>query len=77
MNKKEVAKYIGKDIKTLYNWEKNNKNLYNILEVFFQKNDEINPKVQELNEYFAKLSENEKEYYLSDMKTRVLKKEIE
>ncbi|ANE35832.1 hypothetical protein CIG11343_0795 [Campylobacter iguaniorum] len=77
MDKKEVAKYIGKDIKTLYNWEKTNKNLYKIIETFFQKNNEINPKIKELNEYFLKLSDKEQDFYISDIKTRLLKKEIE
>lgn len=77
MDKKEVAKYIKKDIKTLYNWEKTNKNLYNIIEEHFTKKSEINSKLQELQENFQKLSEKEQEYYLHDMKRRILKKEIE
>lgn len=77
MDKKEVAKFIKKDIKTLYNWEKENPNLYKIIEFYFQKDKEINPKFKELKELFSKLSELEQEYYISDMKTRILKKEIE
>ena len=55
MNKREVAEFIGKDIKTIYNWEKNNPNLYKILEFYFQKESEINPKHKELIELFDKL----------------------
>lgn len=76
MDKKEVAKFIKKDIKTLYNWEKENPNLYKIIEFYFQKDTEINPKFKELKELFLKLSELEQEYYISDMKTRILKREI-
>ena len=77
MDKKEVAKFIKKDIKTLYNWEKENPNLYKIIEFYFQKYKEINPKFKELKELFSQLSELEQEYYISDIKTRILKKEIE
>lgn len=76
MNKREVAEFIGKDIKTIYKWEKNNPNLYKILEFYFQKESEINPKHKELIELFDKLSEIEQEFYLSDIKARILKKEI-
>ena len=76
MNKREVAEFIGKDIKTIYNWEKNNPNLYKILEFYFQKESEINPTHKELIEQFDKLSEVEQEFYLSDIKARILKKEI-
>ena len=77
MNKKEVAKFINKDIKTLYNWEKENQNLYKILEYYFQQDKEINPKFKELKDLFTKLTEKEQEYYITDMKARILKKEIE
>lgn len=77
MDKKEVAKFIKKDIKTIYNWEKENPNLYKIIEFYFQKDKEINPKFKELKELFSKLSELEQEYYISDIKTRILKKEME
>ena len=76
MNKREVAEFIGKDIKTIYNWEKNNPNLYKILEFYFQKESEINPKHEELIELFDKLNEKEQDFYISDIKARILKKEI-
>ena len=76
MNKREVAKFIEKDISTIYNWKKNNPNLYKILEFYFQKENEINPKHKELIELFDKLNEIEQEFYLSDIKARILKKEI-
>ena len=76
MNKREVAKFIEKDISTIYNWKKNNPNLYKILEFYFQKESEINPTHKELIELFDKLSEMEKQFYLSDIRARILKKEI-
>lgn len=76
MNKKEVAEFIGKDIKTIYNWEKTNPNLYKILEFYFQKESEINQTHKKLIELFDKLSEIEQQFYLSDIRARILKKEI-
>lgn len=76
MDKKEVANFIGKDIKTLYNWEKTNPKLYQILEFYFDKNKEINPKMKKLKELFQELTETEQDYYISDMQTRILRKKI-
>ncbi|QPH96069.1 hypothetical protein [Campylobacter concisus] len=76
MNKREVAKFIGKDIKKLSITGKNNPNLYKILEFYFQKESEINPTHKELIELFDKLSEMEQQFYLSDIRARILKKEI-
>jgi sensory box/GGDEF domain/HD domain protein len=77
MNKREAAKFIEKDISTIYNWKKTNPNLYKILEFYFQKENETNPKYKELIELFDKLSEIEQEFYLSDIKARILKKEMD
>ena len=76
MNKKNVAEFIGKDVKTIYNWEKTNPNLYKILEFYFQEEKEINPRHKELVELFDKLNEMEQQFYLSDIRARILKKEI-
>ena len=76
MNKKEVAEFIGKDIRTIYNWKKTNPNLYKILEFYFQKESESNPTHKELIELFDKLNEIEQQFYLSDIRARILKKEI-
>ena len=76
MNKRDVAEFIGKDIRTIYNWKKTNPNLYKILEFYFQKESEINPTHKELIELFDKLSEMEQQFYLSDIRARILKKEI-
>jgi len=76
MEKREIAKIIGKDITTLYNWEKKNPKLYEIVYTYFNKK-EFDEKTKELLELFKKLNDIEKEFYLSDMKTRILKKELD
>lgn len=75
MEKKEIAKLINKDIKTLYNWEKNNSLLYKAVNEFFSKK-ENNPLENKILELFEKLDEKEKKYYIADMEARILKKEI-
>jgi len=76
MDKKEIAKIIKKDIKTLYNWEKQNPTLYKIIDEYLSEKTK-NPQETELLELFHKLNEKEKEYYIADIKLRVLKKELE
>lgn len=76
MDKKEIAKIIKKDIKTLYNWEKQNPTLYKIVNDYLSEKTK-DPQETELLELFQKLNEKEKEYYITDMKLRVLKKELE
>jgi sensory box/GGDEF domain/HD domain protein len=76
MDKKEIAKIIKKDIKTLYNWEKQNPTLYKIIDEYLSEKTK-NPQETELLELFHKLNEKEKEYYITDIKLRVLKKELE
>lgn len=76
MDKKEIAKIIKKDVKTLYNWEKQNPTLYKIVNDYLSEKTK-DPQETELLELFQKLNEKEKEYYIADMKLRILKKEIE
>ncbi|EAJ1232375.1 TetR/AcrR family transcriptional regulator [Campylobacter fetus] len=77
VNKTELAKILEIELRTLYNWEKKRPTLYKFLINNFQKNNENNSKIDILIEYFSKLSEKEQDYYISDIKTRILKKEIE
>ena len=76
MDKKEILKINKKDIKTLYNWEKQNPTLYKIIDEYLSEKTK-NPQETELLELFHKLNEKEKEYYITDIKLRVLKKELE
>ncbi|QKF91758.1 TetR/AcrR family transcriptional regulator [Campylobacter sp. CCUG 57310] len=76
MDKKEIAKIIKKDVKTLYNWEKQNPTLYKIVSEYLSQKEK-DPQETELMELFHKLNEKEKEYYIADMRLRILKKEVE
>ncbi|EAL5860855.1 histidine kinase, partial [Campylobacter jejuni] len=53
-----IAKLINKDIKTLYNWEKNNNLLYKAVNEYFCKR-ENNPLENKILELFKKLDEKE------------------
>lgn len=78
MTIRELCKYINITTPTLYNWKQEKPNLYKIIEHFNkQEQNMLNKKHKELINIFDKLTEKEQEYYLADMKTRILKKEIE
>lgn len=77
MNKKEIAKILEIEIRTLYNWEKTRPKLYKFIIKAFEKENIENENNSEILEIFSKLNEKEKEFYLLDMKARILKKEIE
>ena len=66
MDKKEIAKIIKKDITTLY------KAVYEYFNGIQLSDDEKN-----ILELFKKLNNTEKEYYITDIKLRILKKEID
>lgn len=77
MNKKKIAETLEIELRTLYNWEKTRPKLYEfIIKAFENKNieNENNTKIIEI---FSKLSEKEKEFYITDMKARILRKELE
>ena len=72
MNKKEIAKILEIELRTLYNWEKTRPKLYKFIIKAFEKENIENENNSEILEIFSKL--NEKEFYLLDMKARILKK---
>lgn len=76
MDKKEIAKIIKKDITTLYNWEKRNPELYKAVYEYFN-GIQLNNEEKEILELFKKLNKTEKEYYMTDIKLRILKKEVD
>lgn len=76
VDKKEIAEALEIELRTLYNWEKKRVKLYNFIINNFYKKDEKNSNINELLNYFQKLNEKEKEYYLSMIKIAVLEKEI-
>ena len=84
MNNKDFAKKLNISEPTLYNWKKEKPFLYQIVmqykEKYLKNNNNLNnfsKKEKEFLEYFNKLNDNEKEYYIADIKARKLKKEIE
>lgn len=84
MTQKELAEKIRITTKTLQNYEngstKPNKaildEILKILEIR-ETNEKEQEQENELLRYFRKLNEIEKEFYIADIKTRILKKEIE
>lgn len=84
MTQKELAEKIRITTKTLQNYEsgatKPNKaildEILKILEIS-EINEKEKEQEKELLKYFRKLNEIEKEFYIADIKTRILKKEIE
>lgn len=77
IEKKEIAKILDIQIRTLYNWEKNRPTLYKFIIENIDKEKEKNSKFDELKKYFSKLNEIEQEYFLSKIKIKVIEKEIE
>nr|WP_315111925.1 hypothetical protein [uncultured Campylobacter sp.]DAP40920.1 MAG TPA: MerR HTH family regulatory protein [Inoviridae sp.] len=80
MNNKDFCEILKISEPTLYNWKKEKEYLYNI--VMNYKKEHFDNKGQEtiedeLLKYFKNLSKIEKEFYLSDIKARILKKEID
>jgi len=80
MNNKDFCEILKISEPTLYNWKKEKTYLYDIIMNF--KKEHLDNKEQEsiedeLLKYFNNLSEVEKEFYLSDIKARVLKKKLE
>lgn len=76
IEKKEIAELVDVPVKTAYNWEKNRKKLFNVLEEYIKMKNENITNFKELKEYFEKLTEQEQEMYISEIKARVLRKEL-
>lgn len=76
INKKEISEKIDIEIRTLYNWEKTRPKLYNFIVKSINKENEKNTKLKELQELYENLTELEKEYYISEMKTKILKRKL-
>lgn len=78
MTIREICEYINITTPTLYNWKKEKPNLYKIIMDFNEiQSIELDKKEQELLKLFRQINEKEKDYYISEIKTRILKKEIE
>ena len=82
MTNTEIAKKLKIAEKTIYNWRKNRKELFEVIEngLNLKENKEslyVNDAYKKLIQLFEKLSEQEIQYYILDIKTRILKKEID
>ena len=78
MTIRELCKYLNITTPTLYNWKKEKPNSYNIVMNFNKEiSNNLNNKEEEIIKLFRQLEEKEKEYYIADIKARILKKEIE
>ncbi len=77
MEKKELAKRINVSLATIYNWEKTKPELIKLVKKGIENEKNLIKNENEINEYFNRLSEKEKEMYRAEIKARVLKKEID
>lgn len=77
MNIKEFCSFLNISEPTIYNWRTDKPNLYKIVMEYKKEKIDKNDDLSEILKYYNKLSETEKEFYLADMKARILKKEIE
>ncbi|EBD1779193.1 TetR/AcrR family transcriptional regulator [Campylobacter jejuni] len=76
MNKKEISEILNIEIRTLYNWEKTRPKLYNFIFENLNLNKEKFSKMKDLIETYENLTEIEKEFYLTEMKARILKRKL-
>jgi len=78
MNIENFCKYLGISKPTIYNWRREKPNLYEIVMKF--KNNELNNLTnnnEKIVKLFDQLNEKEKEFYITDIKARILKKELD
>ena len=81
MNKSEIARKLNINIRTLHNWEKNRKELYQfIIQCYENKsnneNISITQKEKELLDSFRKLDKEEQDLYYHEIKARALRKKL-
>ncbi|MDD0846328.1 hypothetical protein PTQ33_04225 [Campylobacter sp. 50012-21] len=77
MNIKEFCNFLNISEPTIYNWRADKPNLYKIVMEYKKEKIDNADNLSEMLKYFNKLSEKEKEFYLADIKARILKKELE
>ena len=74
----DFCKFLGISTPTIYNWKKEKPNLYRIVMNYKEeKLNNLNKEEQEILKLFKELNEQESEYYISDIKTRILKRELD
>ena len=77
MNVKEFCNFLNISEPTIYNWRADKPNLYKIVMEYKKEKIDNADNLSEILKYFNKLSEKEKEFYLADIKARILRKELE
>lgn len=74
----DFCKFLGISTPTIYNWKKEKPNLYKIVMNYKEeKLNNLNKEEQEILKLFKELNQQESEYYISDIKTRILKRELD
>lgn len=74
----DFCKFLGISTPTIYNWKKEKPNLYKIVMNYKEeKLNSLNKEEQEILKLFKELNQQESEYYISDIKTRILKRELD
>ena len=76
MNIKEFCNFLNISEPTIYNWRADKPNLYKIVMEYKKEKIDNADNLSEILKYFNKLSEKEKEFYLADIKARILRKEL-
>ncbi|MFV0481435.1 MAG: hypothetical protein ACK5LP_05580 [Campylobacteraceae bacterium] len=78
MTNAEMAKRLQIAEKTIYNWQKNRKELYKIVECALKNNFKSEGSVvdEELLRLISELDEKEKNMYIHEIKARVLRREL-
>ena len=75
---KKLAEILDIPLSTLYNWRKNKPKLFQYIENCYKNSENnINNEKTEIEKYFEKLTEKEKEMYLAEIKARVLRRELD
>ena len=77
MNLKEFCNFLNISEPTIYNWRADKPNLYKIVMEYKKEKIDNADNLSEILKYFNKLSEKEKEFYLADIKARILRNELE
>jgi len=74
----DFCKFLGISTPTIYNWKKEKPNLYTIVMNYKeQKLNSLTKEEQEILKLFKSLNEQEREYYIFDIKARIAKKELD
>ena len=78
MTIRELCDYFGITTPTYYKRKKEKPNLFELINNFNKETtNNLDNTEQEYIKLFKQLNEKEKQYYISEIKTRIIKKELE